>query len=228
MPKELDRTQIIVAVIGLLGVLSAALIANWHTLFQPDDTGTKSKTGVPSATLSPPEAPPVTSSNDAGNTPPPSKGNLNLSDVKQQVASLEQTGLAALAERRLAEADIALQQAEELLANALQHAPNDTNLLNLNGYLHKNWAMQYQRLSMQKQSEEQLIEAERAFKLVLDLNNKDPGALNGMGSVSLLRGDLKAAESYIRQALAVLPNYPAAQDDLAVIEKLKAQQNKAP
>ncbi|GAB4344269.1 MAG: hypothetical protein OHK0047_37170 [Leptolyngbyaceae cyanobacterium] len=49
-----------------------------------------------------------------------------------------------------------------------------------------------------------------------------------MGSVSLLRGDLKAAESYIRQALAVLPNYPAAQDDLAVIEKLKAQQNKAP
>jgi Flp pilus assembly protein TadD len=70
---------------------------------------------------------------------------------------------------------------------------------------------------------EQLNEAEMAFKLVLSVDSEDPGALNGLGSVYILRGNLDLAESYVRRALEILPDYEAAKQDLALIERLKAR-----
>jgi hypothetical protein len=37
--KQTSRTQIIVAIIGLLGVLGGAMIANWDKIFSPKPPG---------------------------------------------------------------------------------------------------------------------------------------------------------------------------------------------
>lgn len=42
-------------------------------------------------------------------------------------------------------------------------------------------------------------------------------AYNGLGSVEALRGHLKDALTWIDRALALVPNYPAAQEDRAQV-----------
>ncbi len=200
MSKEIDRTQIIVAVIGALAIVTGAVIANRKP----------TTIVIPISDISelPREVPP----------------NPSLQSLEQQIADLQKTGLEALQEGHLAEADIDLQKAEKLLENALDRSPNNTRLINLKGYLHKNWAIQHQRLSMNNQFKEHLNDAERAFKLTLSIEKEDPGALNGLGSVNILRGKLDLAEDYVRRALKILPGYEAAQHDLKLIERLKAKQ----
>jgi hypothetical protein len=141
-----------------------------------------------------------------------------------QIANLESTGLAALQEGDMAKADASLEKAEELLSDALDQAPDDTMLLNLKGYLHKNWAIAYRRLEMDNRANEHLDNAEKTFRIILTIDAEDPGALNGMGSVYIMRGDLDLAEEYVRQALAIRPDYPAAQNDLELIQRLKQDQ----
>ena len=205
MSQKIDRTQIIVAVIGLIGIITGAIIGNWGDLFNFEDKVSNSSKDSPIHSEPPGNAP----------TDP------SLQSLKRQITDLEKAGLEALRENRLAEADIALQRAESLLEDALDRSPNNTTLLNLKGYLHKNWAIQYQRLSMKNQFEEHLNDAERTFKLTLSIERKDPGALNGLGSVNILRGNLDLAEDYVRRALDILPDYKAAQHDLKLIERLK-------
>src|SRR3712207_6830589 len=58
-----------------------------------------------------------------------------------------------------------------------------------------------------------LLEAETMFKAVLDQKQNDAGAWNGIGSVLVMRGQPKEALFYIRQALALAPNYKDATHD---------------
>lgn len=55
MPDPSGRTQITIAVIGLAGVLAAAVIANWRTLFPGHPTTTA--TQVPAQTMAGPNKP---------------------------------------------------------------------------------------------------------------------------------------------------------------------------
>lgn len=157
-------------------------------------------------------------------TSPPTAESDGDQPLSVQIANLESTGLAALQEGDMAKADAALEKAEELLSDALDQAPDDTMLLNLKGYLHKNWALAYRRLEMDNRANEHLDDAERTFRIILTIDAQDPGALNGMGSVYILRGDLDLAEEYVRKALAIRPDYPAAQHDLELIQRLKQDQ----
>ena len=59
---------------------------------------------------------------------------------------------------------------------------------------------------------------------MIENNPKDPGALNGLGSVSILRNDLDRGERYIRRALEIAPGYSAAKHDLRLIERLRETQ----
>lgn len=55
---------------------------------------------------------------------------------------------------------------------------------------------------------------------------EDPSALNGMGSVSYMRGDDVLAETYVRSALQVAPEYSHAKEDLeAILESRKSNPN---
>jgi hypothetical protein len=57
------------------------------------------------------------------------------------------------------------------------------------------------------------------------INLDDPSALNGLGSVFIMRRDLDAAEFYIRQSVSRARDegfdYPEAAHDLRLIESLK-------
>jgi hypothetical protein len=65
----------------------------------------------------------------------------------------------------------------------------------------------------------------------LDLQPDDPEALNGLGSVLILRRDLSAAEFFVRSAIdrmkADNQTYPAAEEDLKLILRLKGAREKA-
>ncbi len=140
------------------------------------------------------------------------------------ISNLESTGLSALRAGDLAAADAALQQSEELLTEALDESPNDLMLLNLKGYHHKNWAINYRELDMGDKADEELDKAEKTFQEIITSEPQDPNALNGLGSVLILRNDLGRAEEYVRKALEIEPNYPAAKHDLELIEGLRKSQ----
>ena len=110
-----------------------------------------------------------------------------------------------------------LQEAELSISAGLERSPDDLMFLNLQGYQHKNWAM----LKRDKQREE-LDKAERLFSKIIAIEPRDPSALNGLGSVALIRGDLAQAERFIRQALAQEPDYLAAQRDLHLVHQIQA------
>ena len=109
-----------------------------------------------------------------------------------------------------------LTEEEAVLEKALAKAPSDLMLLNFKGYWHKNRAILYDTSNRADKKTEELNQSEQTFKAVLKTPN-DPSALNGMGSVSILRGDLDQGENYIRQALAIVPNYAEANHDLQLI-----------
>jgi hypothetical protein len=65
------------------------------------------------------------------------------------------------------------------------------------------------------------------FFKALSSRPEDPSALNGLGSVFTLRGDFDAAEFYIKRSLARAReegfDYPAAEQDLSLIQQLKTR-----
>ena len=56
----------------------------------------------------------------------------------------------------------------------------------------------------------------------------DAGAWNGMGSVCMVRGQLKAALRYVDKALQRVPDYPAALHDKAALLPLLARSPQGP
>jgi Flp pilus assembly protein TadD len=66
--------------------------------------------------------------------------------------------------------------------------------------------------------DDRLALAETLFQNVIASEPNDPGALNGLGSVAMLRGRLAEAKTMIRKALDIEPGYAAALHDLQQIE----------
>jgi tetratricopeptide (TPR) repeat protein len=139
---------------------------------------------------------------------------ISPESMKIEIVHLQEEALNALKAGRLAEADSKLQQAEDLIDDALSQWPADIDFLNLRGYHHKNFAIEYQRLSMDEKADEHLDIAEKSFRLILSLDEEDAGAWNGLGSVYILRCELDQAEEYIRIALDINPEYGPARRDL--------------
>ncbi len=138
-----------------------------------------------------------------------------------QVAADQAKFFAALQQNRWAEADAAQQQAEDRVDAAIQKFPDDLTLMNLQGYNHKNRAISYREHALDDKFEVELQKAQVSFSGVLDIQPRDPSALNGMGSVSILRQNLDQAERYIQDAIKIKPDYPAAKQDLELIKKLR-------
>jgi hypothetical protein len=140
-----------------------------------------------------------------------------------QLCQLEYQGLFALENGDCAEATRLFEQEEALLKQPLAESPDDLMLLDLQGYLHKDKAMLIRYCKRTGSFDEELGNAERVFRSVIKTDANDPSALNGLGSVSILRGDFEAAETYIHLALEIAPDYEAAKHDLKLVESQKAK-----
>lgn len=106
-------------------------------------------------------------------------------------------------------------QVLDLLDEQMPHYPNDQYLQMQRGYFLKNEAMALRDLGENKQFQIKLTEAERLFKTMLVENDKNllASALNGIGSVELLRGHNKEALNWIDKALEIEPDYEVAKQD---------------
>lgn len=131
---------------------------------------------------------------------------------------------AALSEGDLSRAKELLGDQEKLLKRELYDSPDDLMLINFQGYWHKNSAMLYRDSGMKDDAADALRDSEEAFSTVLRAEPVEPSALNGLGRVSILRGDLDRAEEYVLKALTVAPRYQAAVNDLKSIERLREAQ----
>ncbi len=138
----------------------------------------------------------------------------NREEMIMAVTQLQYAGIMALQHADRTAAAKAFEEAEAKLTSGLEEVPDDLMYLNLKAYNGKNRAMLFPG-----QAPEELANAEKMFRAVLAVEPKDPSAWNGLGSVAILRGDFDDAETYIRRALKILPDYPAAKHDLGIIEE---------
>lgn len=121
-------------------------------------------------------------------------------------------------------------QLDPLMDKSLAVGSSDSMILNLAGYHKKNaYMIKYWQAIQARQApqDELLDESERFFYSSLSIIPNNPSALNGLGSVLLLRRDLDAAEFFIRRALVRsreqnIP-YQAAEQDLQTVLRLKAE-----
>ena len=107
----------------------------------------------------------------------------------------------------------------------------DLMILNLAGYHRKNAYMlkHWDAIQAGRPPKNMLVRhAEKFFFEALFVNPTDYGALNGLGSILILERELKAAEFFVRQAIAAAKkkkiNYTAAEHDLALITYYKTQE----
>jgi len=114
---------------------------------------------------------------------------------------------------------------------ALNWDPNNAHILSLAGYHKKNAFMikHWEELQSGNYPFDKLLEdAESLFYKSLAVEPDNPSAVNGLGSVLMLRGDLDAAEFFVRRALVRAQAqgfpYPAAEEDLKTILRLKRKQ----
>ena len=102
----------------------------------------------------------------------------------------------------------------KLLDEQMPSYPHDHYLQMFRGYFLKNQAMALRDVGDQKGFESFLQEADRTFRTIqaeaeLYLSN----AYNGLGSVTLLRGQFKLALDWIDKALKLVPDHPYALRD---------------
>jgi tetratricopeptide (TPR) repeat protein len=116
---------------------------------------------------------------------------------------------------------------------ALRANPSDRYLLALAGYDKKNQYMirHWEEIQTgQSPGDPALDEAAALFFKVLSVHPDDPSALNGLGSVFILRRDLDAAEFYITRALERSREenvtYLAAEEDLELVRRLRRSGSK--
>jgi hypothetical protein len=162
-------------------------------------------------------------------TPPPAR--YHPSDFVQQISAGQNDVLTALGANDLATAQTLQRDLSRLVDAALRGQPDDPYLLALAGYDKKNqymirhWDAVQAGLSPKDVLLDQAVEF---FFKVLSIRPDDPSALNGLGSVFILRRDLDAADFYIKRSLVRAReegfDYPAAEHDLRLIQYLKKTQ----
>ena len=96
--------------------------------------------------------------------------------------------------------------------------PHDSFLQICRGYAHKNIAMALRddpgTRGQTEKVNDALNRSEAVFRSIrTEAAERLAEALNGVGSVAAVRGDLRAALGWIDQALALVPDYPAALSD---------------
>jgi tetratricopeptide (TPR) repeat protein len=165
-----------------------------------------------------------------GITPTPPPAPYQPSDFVQEIMAGQGEVLMALGDNDAATARTKQADLNRLVDVALRQQPDDNYVLALAGYNKKNeymirhWdAVQANPLAPPK--DVLLDEAGQFFFKVLSMRPDDPSALNGLGSVFILQGELDAAEFYIKRSLARAReegfDYPDAEHDLRLIEYLK-------
>ena len=127
----------------------------------------------------------------------------------------------ALEKKQWKKAEAAIGRQEARLATALKDSPKDLMLLNCKGNAHKNKAALYRNSGIRGDADKELENAEKTYKNVLSRQKRDPSALNGLGGVSVLRGDLDGAKKYVDEAIRVAPNYKGAKRERDRIDRLK-------
>lgn len=138
--------------------------------------------------------------------------------------------LSALGAGNLKDAKSEQRELDPKVQQGLKEKPDDAELLNLAAY-HKKNAFQIRHWnelqSRQYPKDKTLNEAEALFYKSLAVEPDNPGATNGLGSVLALRGDLDAAEFFVRRALDMAKKqgieYGYAKEDLATIQRLKKE-----
>lgn len=121
-------------------------------------------------------------------------------------------------------ADALLRKENAFIAKELENSPDDLMLLNFKGYFHKKRASLYLKRNELNEMKKELNKSERAFKRVIKNEPKDLGALNGLGSVSILRNEPERAEAYKFKALAIDPDYQAPKRDFQLMNTLRLSQ----
>jgi hypothetical protein len=123
------------------------------------------------------------------------------------------------------------QRLDPLMAAAMKEYPDDSWIHNLMGYQKKNeYLIRHWDEIQERESPKDAVidEAAKHFYAALSIQPDDPSAMNGLGSVLILRGELDTAEFYVRHALALAKakgmSYAAAEHDLQLITKLKQEQ----
>jgi hypothetical protein len=165
----------------------------------------------------------------SGRTRPMVDRNMVVEKIYAQQNSL----LNALERGRLLQANKIQLELDPLVAAAERKFPRDADVLALAGYHIKNayqikhWeAIQARR----SPADPMLAQAEGRFWAALKNRPNDAGALNGLGSVLWLRGDLDAAEFYVKRSIERARqqgfSYPYAEEDLRNIRREKALRDK--
>lgn len=144
--------------------------------------------------------------------------------IIQQVHRYQSDAMMAVVSGKLGSI-AALDAAESLISAGLKKSPDDLMFLNLKGHQHSCRAQLSQSLDLPqslKNWEEELNEAERFFKKVIEIEPRDPSALNGLGNVEVFRGELDLAEVLFMEALSHDPYYQAAQHSLVQVRMMQA------
>jgi len=159
-------------------------------------------------------------------TPPPAP--YRPSDFVQRIMVGQSDVLNALAANDSAAAQRLQGNLNGQVDAALRGEPSDHYLLALAGYDKKNqYLIRYwDDVQAGRSPKDRLLdEAAEFFFKALSIRPDDPSALNGLGSVFILRRDLDAAEFYVKRSLARAGQegfeYPAADQDLQLIRDLK-------
>ena len=162
--------------------------------------------------------------------PQPQKQQAPLPQRIAYLARQQDEVLDQLARYGSVRAAVVQAQLDREMEQALHTAGDDPMILNLAGYHKKNAYMIKHWAAIQNYETPQdglLEESERFFYAALSIQPDDLSALNGLGSVLILRHDLDAAEFFIRRTLAKTQaqglSYAAAEHDLQLVLRLKKQ-----
>jgi hypothetical protein len=163
--------------------------------------------------------------------PPPAQPQIRQAPLAQRIAYLvrqQDEVMDQLAQYGSMRAAKVQAQLDADMEQALRTAGDDPMILNLAGFHKKNAYMIKHWAAIQNHETPQdalLEESERFFYAALSIQPDDLSALNGLGSVLILRHDLDAAEFFIRRALVKTQaqglSYSAAEHDLQLVLRMK-------
>lgn len=162
------------------------------------------------------------------------KAAANRAPDRQDVINLlyrgqEEVTAAMYVDGDLPRARRAQAELDPLMKDALKRWRTDEVVLNLGGYHLKNaYVLKYwdEMSGGLRPPDPMLEQAERLFHAALGIEPDDVSAKNGLGNIYWLRGDLDAAEFFVKYALEKARKsgfrYEAAESDLREIKKEKA------
>jgi tetratricopeptide (TPR) repeat protein len=148
---------------------------------------------------------------------------LSLSDLRGRIQEAQSEYLELLSRNPRQALDRA-RNTIALLDQYLPLYPTDLGLQLERGYACKNEAMAHQFLGDADAYQRALDGAQHVFTVILREAEADlASAYNGVGSVTMLRGQLEESIGWIDRALALVPNYAAALDDRELARGLMAE-----